>query len=183
VAIIKINKFEAARRQVDAAIRMIFSAEDPVGVHTLAMAGFRILRDLASQHDDSYMEKVIDLMIKPGKKAAFWGAMNSFSNFLKHADRDSAGIHDGVDEEVNDVTLFMACLYYQDLGHQFTPEMSALVGWFTALHPGFLFENANPKFRAAAEAAGASIKALSRREQLAFGKQLITLARNMVARS
>lgn len=179
MAIIKINKSEAARRQVDAAIRMLYSAEDPVGIHTLAMAGFQILRDLASQRDDSYMEKVIGLMIKPDKKEAFWGAMNSFSNFLKHADRDPDGIHDGVDEEVNDVTLFVACLYYQDLGHQFTPEMSAHVGWFTALHPEFLFENTNQKSRTAVEAAGKSIKGLARQEQLSFGKQLISLARSM----
>lgn len=143
MATIKINKAEAARRQVDTAIRMLYSLEDPVSIHTLAMAAFRILRDLASKLDDSYMEKVIDSMIKPEKIGAFWGAMNSFSNFLKHANKDPDGIHDGVDEEVNDVTLFVACLYYQDLGHQFTPEMSAHVGWFTTLHPEFLLDSKN----------------------------------------
>ena len=38
-----LNKPEAARRQIDAAIRMLFSGEDPVAVHTLAMAGFEFL--------------------------------------------------------------------------------------------------------------------------------------------
>lgn len=178
---IKVNKPEAARRQVDTAIWMLFSAEDPVAIHTLAMAGLRILRDLASKRDASNMKKVINSMIEPGKEAAFWGAMNSFSNFLKHADRDPNGIHDGVDEEVNDVTLFVASLYYQDLGHQLTPEMLALVGWFTALHPEFLIGNAHPSFRAATEAAGHSIRTLPRREQLAFGLELLLpLARNKV---
>ncbi|MCI0565021.1 MAG: hypothetical protein MN733_41680 [Nitrososphaera sp.] len=179
MTVIKLNKPEAARRQINAAIRMLFSCEDPVAIHTLAMAGFRILRDLASLHDDSYMENVIGLMIKPDQKADFWGAMNSFSNFLKHADKDPDGIHDGVEEQINDVTLLVACLYYKDLGHQFTPEMFALVGWFTSLHPHFLVDNANPRFRAAVELAGKSIKDLDRREQLIFGKQLIALARSM----
>ena len=180
---IRVNKPEAARRQVDTAIRMLFSAEDPVAIHTLAMAGLRILCDLASKRDASNMEKAINSMIKPGKEAAFWGAMNSFSNFLKHADRDPDEIHYGVDEEVNDVTLLVASLYYQDLGHQLTPEMLALVGWFAALHPEFLIdnENAHPSFRAAAEAAGHSIRTLPRREQLAVGlKKLLPLARNEV---
>lgn len=179
---IKLNKSEAARRQIDAAIRMLYGMEDPVSIHTLGMAGFRILRDLASQRDDSYMEKVIGLMIKPDKKDAFWGAINGFSNFLKHADRDPNRILDGVNEEVNDVTLFVSCLFYQDLGHQFTPEMSAHVCWFTVLHPEFLIENTNPKFRAAVGGVGKSLKVLSRREQLAFGDQLISLAQSMVGK-
>ncbi len=177
---IRVDKPEAARRQVDTAIRMLFSAEDPVAIHTLAMAGFRILHDLASKRDASNMEKAINLMIKPGKEPAFWGAMNSFSNFLKHADRDPDEIHDSVDEEVNDVILFVASLYYQDLGHQLTPDMFVLVGWFAALHPEFINENAHPSFRATAEAAGHSIRTLPRREQLAFGLKLLPLVRNEV---
>ena len=47
MAIIKLSKIEAAGRQIDAAIRMLFENEDPVAIHTITMAGFRILRDLA----------------------------------------------------------------------------------------------------------------------------------------
>lgn len=41
-----ITKLEAARRQIDAAIRMVFDNEDELAVHTVASAGYRILRDL-----------------------------------------------------------------------------------------------------------------------------------------
>lgn len=179
---IRVDKFEAARRQIDAAIRMLFDAEDPVAIHTLAMAGFRILRDLAEQRGESYMENVINSMIIPGKKAGFWGATNSFSNFLKHADRDPDGTSDGVDEKVNDAALAFACMYYQDLGHLMTPEMIAFMGWFSALHPEFIRKETGTALRTTAEAVSKSIKALPRHEQLAMGKQLLPTARAMSVR-
>ena len=45
-ATIFINKLEAARRQLDAAIRMIFANEDELAIHTVAAAAYRIVRDL-----------------------------------------------------------------------------------------------------------------------------------------
>ena len=179
MAKIRLNKQEAARRQVNAAIRMLYANEDPVAIHTLAMAGFRILRDLASSRSDSYMENVITLMIRADKRKEFWTRYNGFSNFLKHADKDPDGIHDGVDETVNDFVLVLACFYFQDLGNQFTPEMSAHMGWFSALNPSFLFDNAEPKFKAAVGAAGKTLRNLSRKEQLAFGNEIIALARGL----
>jgi hypothetical protein len=41
-----INNFEAARRQIDAAIRMTLTNEDELAIHTVASAGYRIVRDL-----------------------------------------------------------------------------------------------------------------------------------------
>lgn len=105
MAIIKINKTEAARRQIDTAIRMLFDNEDPVAIHTIAMAGFRILRDLTASRDDSYMHKMVQSIIKPGMESKFWGAMNSFSNFLKHAEVDPDELYDNVQEEVNDIII------------------------------------------------------------------------------
>ena len=45
-ASIFINKLEAARRQLDAAIRMTFANEDELAIHTVAAAAYRILRDM-----------------------------------------------------------------------------------------------------------------------------------------
>jgi hypothetical protein len=41
-----INKLEAARRQLDAAIRLTFSNEDALAIHTLGAAAYRIVRDI-----------------------------------------------------------------------------------------------------------------------------------------
>ena len=72
MAKIRVTKVEAARRQIDTAIRMLFSNEDPVAVHTLAMAALRIVRDLAAKRDDSYMHKVTKAIIKPAIGLQAW---------------------------------------------------------------------------------------------------------------
>ena len=66
MAKINVSKVEAARRQIDVAIHMLFSEEDPLAIHTLAGAAFQILRDLADKKSDSYMKKITQGMIKPG---------------------------------------------------------------------------------------------------------------------
>ena len=94
---------------------MFFSGEDPVAIHTLAMAGFQILRDLAgdrAEQDPRVQQWVIDSRIKPGKKREFWEATNKFSSFLKHADRDPGGIYDKFEEEGNDWVLYFASEYF-----------------------------------------------------------------------
>ncbi len=53
-----INKLEAARRQLDAAIRMMFANEDELAIHTIAAAAYRILRDVLEKrgrHDLEYL--------------------------------------------------------------------------------------------------------------------------------
>lgn len=178
MAKIEINKTEAARRQIDAAIRMLFAYEDPVAIHTLAGAAFRILRDLAGKRSDSYMQKVTQAMIKPGMESEFWRQWNTSTNFLKHADKDPEAMLENVDEEANEGILFMASLYYQDLGHQLTSEMITLVGWYAAIHPDFMRENASAIFKQAALQSGTFLRNKSRSEQLATGAQLLQLARS-----
>jgi hypothetical protein len=46
---VSILKLAAARRQLDAAIRMTFANEDELAVHTVAAAAYRILRDLLAK--------------------------------------------------------------------------------------------------------------------------------------
>ena len=48
-ATIFINKLEAARRQLDAAIRMTFANEDELAIHTVAAAAYRLVRDLLNR--------------------------------------------------------------------------------------------------------------------------------------
>lgn len=173
MANIKVNKPEAARRQIDAAIRMLFSGEDPVAIHTLTMAGFRVLRDLA-KHAESPMESLIDSMIKPDKKAELWRRINSLSNFLKHADKDPYEIHDPVEEEINDVVLLLAVQYYQDIGYQPTREMLILRTWCMVFYPEFLLPNTNPQLLKMVKALAAD-RNLPRKEKLVKGLQGLTI--------
>jgi hypothetical protein len=52
-ASVHVTKLAAAQRQLDAAIRMTLQDEDELGVHTLAAAAYRILRDLKQKRGRS----------------------------------------------------------------------------------------------------------------------------------
>lgn len=173
---------EAARRQIDAAIHMLFSNEDPVAVHKMAMAALRIVRDLASNRGGSYMHKVTKAIMKPGMEKEFWRQFQAPVNFLKHADHDPDGFLENIDEDANDGSLFMACLYYQDHGHQYTPEMMTLAAWYMALHPEFFRDDAPSQFKQVLSNAVLDFKGRGRAGQLAIGQQLLEMARLMPRR-
>ena len=177
---IRLTKTEAACRQIDAAIRLFFADEDVVPIHTILMAAFRILRDLAKKSGDSYMERVIDQNLIPEGREKFWSVIHGFSTFLKHADRDPDFVHDGVDETINEPIAFIAILYYIDLGNKHTPEMLAFQSWFSVLHPEFVLSTPNPRLKELLTTIGADIKQLSRDEQLEMGQNLITWARDAI---
>ena len=46
-AILPVSKFDAARRQLETAIRLYFFQGDPISIHTLASAAAQILHDLS----------------------------------------------------------------------------------------------------------------------------------------
>ena len=85
---IVVNKLEAAWRQIDKAIRMLFDRDDSVPIHTLASAGFRILKDLSEKSERNGFHTKFQSCIRPGKEREFWGNFYTFANFLKHAERD-----------------------------------------------------------------------------------------------
>ena len=88
---IRVNKIDAARRQIDAAIRLLFDNDDPVAIHTLQAAGFRILRDLSVKSDKASVWTSFKAVIRPGMEKEAWAAMSKPANFFKHADRDAEG--------------------------------------------------------------------------------------------
>jgi hypothetical protein len=73
----EIDKFEAAQRQLDCAIRLWFVDEESLAIHTLAYAACCILRDLLGSQKREVLSK-FEVSQKFGE----------VPNFLKHADRD-----------------------------------------------------------------------------------------------
>lgn len=177
---IKIKKFEAAQRQIDTAIRMLFSDEDPVAIHTLSMASFRILRDLAAKRSDIHIDKITRSIIKPGKEKDFWNRLHGLSNFLKHADKDPEAIFNSVEEEANDFILFFSCLYYKDLGQQLTSEMTTLLSWIYIWHPDFLTIIVPPVFNSFISQLRIDLANKARKERLAIGKMMLENSHNLV---
>lgn len=87
---IAVTKLDAAKRQVDSAIRLLFIDADPVVIHTLAMAGFSIINDIAQVSDIKTL-RITDY-VRPEMERKFWEAVKGTANFLKHADKDPEGV-------------------------------------------------------------------------------------------
>ena len=148
---------------------MLFRNDDPVAVHTVAMAGFRILRDLVKQKG---LEHPIDSLIRPGKEKEVWRRISSFANFFKHADNDPDDVSDGFSEETNELVLLIAATYYRLLGCELTGEMQALTAWCIAVHPDVLAQDVNPAMQVLGMASG-EIRSLERAQQLKFGSTVL----------
>ena len=166
---IKISKIQAARRHINAGIWMLFRKDDPVVIHTVAMAGFGVLRDLTKNKG---LKDSMDSVIRPEKKSEFWGSFVSLANFCKHADRDPYDLSRGVREEINDSLLLIAVMYYQNLGCMPTKEMEALWAWHCVLHPGVVKD---VKIANLALGLGHGIRSVPRSEQLAIGFRCLQL--------
>lgn len=80
----EISKLEAARRQLDCAIRLFFSDDDLCSVITLSRASFRLLWDIYPTITSDGFEKPFGKLIAE----LGWSRFNEVANFLKHADKD-----------------------------------------------------------------------------------------------
>jgi hypothetical protein len=136
-----IGKLEAARRQIEFAMRAHFEKRDPFAIHTVTEAAFGILRALADKRGSVRIHQVIVDRIKPGMESEYWWYINRASNFLKHADRDPDAILEDVNEEINDSSIFLAIAYYADLSTEpISRTMNLFFVWFLCSHPNLMTE-------------------------------------------
>ncbi len=170
---IVVNKPEAARRQINMAINLLFDDEDPIPIHTLAMAGFRIVRDLIQKVPSHQTEDSLTLLIKPGMEREFWKVIHRPSNFFKHADLDPYEVLRDVKDEMNDIILLWASIYYQELGNELSPEMRA---WVSVLHPNLMRDDSTLK-NLANRPEMSLFKKGTRSEKLEMGKIILELTR------
>jgi hypothetical protein len=125
-----IDKSEAARRQIECAIRLVATREDDLAVHTLAMAAFGILNDLAAARAIDY-----DLKFKPWFTEIGWSHLTNTANFLKHANRDLEAILTPPDPRENHWRIGFCLLLYRSVQGTLTPTMAAFHNWMIIQHP------------------------------------------------
>jgi hypothetical protein len=109
-----IDKFEAAQRQLDCAIRLWVADEDSLAIHTLAYAACCLLRDLFGRQKAEVLHK-------------FEGSQRfgEVPNFLKLADRDPDYVLNAHSKMSVHLTLAFAIRLWEEHGHEKTPEMIA----------------------------------------------------------
>ena len=173
MAEIRTTKLEAARRQTDAAIRMLFGDEDAFAVHTVASAAFRILRDLAERHGNVDWHEETKLRIRGGMERRFWRALDKAANFLKHADQDPDDTLE-VEEEVNDCAIFYCCVYYKSLASAASHEMNVFLAWISAMYPEWLLDS-NPAKALVTQPEFDQWRREPREKRLARGRQMLSM--------
>jgi hypothetical protein len=129
VALQSVDKFDAARRQIECAIRLVAAEEDELAIHTLVMAAYSILEDL-SKGRRYYEDGIKTHLTKIGRKR-----FRATANFLKHADRDSdAALKPDGTEDI-EWRIGWCIILYRDLKEKFTPGMAAFHNWMVIRHP------------------------------------------------
>jgi hypothetical protein len=117
----EIPKIEAARRQLDEAIRLWIDGRDPLAIHTLTMAAFGILYDIAWHHGVLTQGDVFDSMLSRMGHRKF----RELASFLKHADKDPLAAYIEPPLPEHEYRIGLALLLYRALAKDLTPEMGA----------------------------------------------------------
>jgi hypothetical protein len=164
------TKHDAAVRQLDVAIGLLFTDGDPLAVRTLAGAAYGIVADLAEnqKHGSSWRTKIIEDSGLSKKDAL--QVLNAAQNYLKHADRD-AGSTLSLDEEENDHLIFIASIECGGIGHRLSFSMQAFQIWYLALYPDKIGHDTEPVQKSKTVFPNLSEK--TRLQQLALGHEFL----------
>ena len=137
------TKPDAAVRQLDVAIALLFTDGDPLAVRTLAGAAYGLLADLGENQKlgSSWRAKLIEDSGLSRKEALH--LLNAAQNYLKHADKD-AGSTLSFDEEENDHLIFIASLECGGIGHGLSFSMQAYQIWYLAMYPEKIGHDVDP---------------------------------------
>lgn len=130
----QITKLDAARHQLETAIRLLFEQADPVSVHTLAHASFGILKGIAEHRKEGRVLDVAKELASRGKNGEFWNGFNRTGNFFKHGDKDPDGVLSGTPEEENEALISLAVELYRNLACLVTPAIESFYLWWRCIH-------------------------------------------------
>lgn len=133
--LLTISKLDAAKSQLETVIRMYFNSGDPVSMHTLAAAGYNVIRDINEKRGGKPMvvKDQIFEHVKPEHHKLLREKMNEAENFFKHADRD----HDASLDFNPDSTEFLildACDKYAELTGELPPMFQIYRSWIMITH-------------------------------------------------
>lgn len=131
----RIEKLEAARRNLAAAVRLFFERDDPVAIHTLAAAAQGVIRDVAKARGLAHTSILHDHPnIPAGARKEWIKILNSPRNFFKHADVDPNGTLE-FDDSANETLLLDACLILSEVSDHALSEANVYLGWYTTANP------------------------------------------------
>ena len=166
---VEVTKLEAAIRQIDAAITLVFNSGDRGVIHTLADAAANIFSDVIESKNvcDSWREKVRS---EHGlSNAKYRDVVHKAWNFFKHADRNPEGVL-GFDERESEYLIFFATLECGGL-NKLSVQMQTFQLWFLASN-ALDFGEGN-ELQKIARLVFPNMNSLSRLEQFHLGRKML----------
>lgn len=130
---ITVSKLDAARRQLETAIRLYLANGDPVSIHTLTAASYNILKDLNKNRGGPplVMKEVVLDIVREEYRKEVRDLINAAENFFKHADRDHESTLD-FSPNLSETLIQEACSVYRNLSGEYPPLFKLFQGWFIA---------------------------------------------------
>jgi hypothetical protein len=167
---VKCTKSEGAVRQIDVAIGLLFSDEDPLAIRTLAAAGAGVFADLVETKEKgtSWRSALIQGSGLEAKQA--FGILNAAQNFLKHANVDPSSVLTFQEEE-NDHLIFIASMDCIAASYPLSLAMQAYQIWYLAVYPEKLGQDVDQVKKAINLLPKLANK--SRQEQLLLGRKFL----------
>ena len=132
-----VTKHDAARRQLETAITLWFHEADPVSIHTLVAAAYRLLYDLSTKAGGTPPMMPNSPNIRPQFLGEWRQILNRAQNFFKHADKDPTDTLLFA-PRLTQAMMLEACECYQMLAHERRPLMQLFTIWHS-LHEPHLF--------------------------------------------
>jgi hypothetical protein len=140
-----ITKFDAAKRQLETAIRLWFYSGDPVSIHTLVAAAHQVLHDLNKKHGGRPSMRDAKAYIKPAAQERYFKTITEAENFFKHADRDPEATH-LFKPEGTPFFLMDAVIIYEELTGEAVPIFKVFSMWMLLHFPQIIKEERQSKF-------------------------------------
>jgi hypothetical protein len=137
---IRLTKMDAARRQLQTAIRLWFADDDPVSIHTLAAASHEILNSLYKLRGLS--DLIFDSEVVVDEYRKEWiTAIRAVPNFFKHADRDPEATLDFA-PATNEFLILFCITALSRMGEDQTCDEHAMVLWIMLNRPNLVKKGA-----------------------------------------
>lgn len=170
MALIQLNKIEAAQREIDAAVRLTFAQEDSVAVHAVIAGVHRIIQDFYRARGDAEAYLRLGDWIAPAHAARFWRFLDAAGAFLAPGEWDAERVFE-LEEDANDFLIVFAARWYQSQGYAATRPMRIFATWYVACNPGILRPEAMPEaaITAQMEAMSKALQSLGRPDRLRAG--------------
>ena len=125
----QVSKLDAARRQLETAVRLYFAEADPVSIHTLTAAAYQVLSDINRARGGSPMLKEqAPTWVQADLQDAARRRLNEAQNFFKHADKD----HEGTltfNPRPTELMIFDACEKYKEMTGEAVPVFGVYHAW------------------------------------------------------